>query len=199
MMARAGTPWAGTWHIHTAGHVAGARPNRAPNAGPAAHRQATSRAGAWPLSFPSDRRRWRRPEDGARQATGQQARGKGDEQTPTPGAAPGLAAPAAPIEKKDVRRAGLFTCQPPRGRGSVSFRRASSGPRGADCRARPQATCPLRVRSRGNPSDPANTHGQSAFPMSWVPGHDGREIQAFQAGYPKPRVSVPDGLRPQTR
>ena len=42
---------------------------------------------------------------------------KGDEQTPTSGAALGLAAPAAPIGKKDGRRAELFTCQPSFGRG----------------------------------------------------------------------------------
>jgi hypothetical protein len=38
---------------------------------------------------------------------------KGDEQTPTPGAAPGLAAPAAPIGKNSGRKAELSTCQPP--------------------------------------------------------------------------------------
>ena len=51
--------------------------SRDSGAGLVAYRHAPSPAGSLPLSFPSGRRRWRRPADGARQATGQQARGKG--------------------------------------------------------------------------------------------------------------------------
>jgi hypothetical protein len=101
--------------------------------------------GSWPLSFPPGRRRSRGPENGARQATGQQAGKKGDEQTPTPGAAPGLAAPAAPIGKK---RAGELDCSP------------------ASRRAARRAAPFLRARSAGQRREPTVTSGPPDAPAS---------------------------------
>jgi Transposase len=54
------------------------------------------------------------PADGTRPGDGPASwEKKGDEQTPTPGAAPGLATPAEPIGKNSGRKAELSTCRPP--------------------------------------------------------------------------------------
>jgi hypothetical protein len=103
------------------------------------HRQAPSPARSWPLSFPSGRRRWRGP--GRNEAgDGSASWGKGDEQTPTPGAAPGLAAPAAPIGEETGKASCTVRLPPRRGPEPTSFRRGRRLRPSAPLR--PGALCP---------------------------------------------------------
>ncbi len=104
-----------------------ARCGRSPDssAGPATRRQATSprrgpgrchfrqaAAGGTDLRPQRDGRRVSKPGE------------KGDEQTPTPGVTPGLAAPAAPIGEEGVGGLDCSAASRPRGQGSAPFRRA---------------------------------------------------------------------------
>ncbi len=94
-----------------------------PSAGPVVHRHVTSPAGALAVVIPvtpPDAAQAARRERGGRRGK-ERERGEEVEQTPTPGADPGLP-PRGADREETGGRAGLFTCQQPHRRGSAPFR-----------------------------------------------------------------------------